>query len=114
MKGTLISRNAYGLALTATVLVLFFSAYAAYSVTRFNVLSTRSVVKSNVVMKVIQHGVRSVCPRCGFKGVPTCPQCTVEMYWNGYKGTFLCPACGKGGFPRCRRCGDSMTWIEAR
>ena len=102
------------LLILAAIFFSFFSVYAAYSITRFDLLSAESVVKTDVVMRVIQHGVRSVCPRCGFKGSPTCPQCSVDMYWNGYKGTFICPSCGKGGFPACQHCGDLMTWIELK
>ncbi len=97
----------------AVLFFVFLAAYFAYSANKFNVLSDRSVVKSNVVMKVIQHNVKSVCPVCGTKGVPGCPTCSVSMYWNGYSGTFVCPSCGNGGFPECPKCKSAMTWIDA-
>jgi len=102
------------LALLAVVFFSFCALYVTWSVVRFDVLSASALVKTNVVMRVIQHGVRSVCPRCGFKGTPACPQCSVDMYWNGYQGTFVCSSCGKGGFPECGKCGASMTWIELK
>ena len=109
------THNTFRLLLAAVAFFLFFSAFAAYSVTRYKGSMRLSPLKGgNVQMRVIQHGVKCVCPRCAFKGVPSCPQCMVEMYWNGYKGTFVCPACGKGGFPLCQHCGDFMTWIELK
>ncbi|MFC1736367.1 hypothetical protein ACFL1X_09625 [Candidatus Hydrogenedentota bacterium] len=106
------SGNLRQLFLLGTLLSALFLGYLVYSVSRFNLLAAKSVVKSKVVMRVIQHDVRCVCPRCGLKGAPTCPHCSVDMYWNGYKGTFVCSGCGKGGFPQCRQCGTLMVWIE--
>lgn len=105
-------RQKYQLLITTAVFVVFLSIYIAYSVVKFKTLKARSLIKGNVVMKVIQHNVKSVCSRCGTKGIPLCPVCSVPLYWNGYSGTFVCPACGKGGFPRCPRCKEYMTWIE--
>lgn len=104
----------YRLLIITALFSVFIFGYMAYSVAKFKVLQSRSVVKGNVVMKVIQHNVRSVCPKCGSKGIPLCPTCSQAMYWNGYSGTFVCPACGKGGFPRCPRCSEYMSWIEAQ
>lgn len=104
----------YKLLIIAAVFAIFISGYIAYSVGKFKTLQARSLVKKSVVMKVIQHNVRSVCPKCGAKGLPLCPSCAVPMYWNGYRGMFVCTACGKGGFPRCPRCNEFMTWIEAQ
>jgi len=101
------------LLLAAVVFMIFLTIYAAYSVEKFMTLKARSTVKSNIVMKVIQHNVYSVCPKCGSRGMPICPACSVPMYWNGYIGTFICTACGKGGFPQCPRCYEYTTWIEA-
>lgn len=101
------------LLLAAVVFMTFLTVYTAYSVEKFITLKSRSTVKSNIVMKVIQHNVYSVCPKCGSKGMPMCPACSVPMYWNGYSGTFICTACGKGGFPRCPRCNEYTTWIES-
>lgn len=92
----------YRLLIVAAVFSVFILGYIAYSVEKFKALQARSLVKGKVVMKVIQHNVRSVCPKCGSKGIPFCPTCSVPMYWNGYRGTFICPACGKGGFPVAR------------
>ena len=102
------------LALLAVVFFSFCAVYATWSIAQFDVLSAGALVKTNVVMRVIQHGVRSVCPRCGFKGAPMCPQCSVDMYWNGYQGAFICSSCGKSGFPECGKCGTPMTWIELK
>lgn len=102
------------LCMISAVFLVFFWAYTAYSVEKYKTLKTRSLVTSNVVMKVIQHNVNSVCPRCGSLGIPLCPVCQVPMYWNGFIGSFVCPACGQGGFPRCPGCGEYMTWLEPR
>lgn len=102
----------FELILVAVMALVLMGAYLLYSVGKYNLLSSRSLVKSTVVMKVIQHNVKCVCPRCGAKGVPLCPQCKVPTYWNGYQGTFLCPACGQGGFPQCPKCQAAMSWIE--
>ncbi|MBF0243986.1 MAG: hypothetical protein HQL31_01770 [Planctomycetes bacterium] len=99
---------------TTVLFSVIYMTFTTYSVLKYKGLENLSLVEHNVEMRIIQHGVRSVCPRCGSKGVPSCPQCKVEMYWNGYRGTFLCPACGEGGFPACPRCGEFMTWIEAK
>ncbi|MBF0330797.1 MAG: hypothetical protein HQL17_02585 [Candidatus Omnitrophica bacterium] len=104
----------YKLLIAGVVFVIFLSFYAAYSVGKFKALQTRSLIKNNVVMKVIQHNVKAVCPRCGAKGASVCPIDRVEMFWNGYVGTFVCPACGKSGFPLCPHCKAQMTWIEAQ
>ncbi|MBF0384264.1 MAG: hypothetical protein HQL27_00180 [Candidatus Omnitrophica bacterium] len=104
----------YKLIITGSIFTLFLAFYFGYSITKFKSLKERSLVKNNVVMKVIQHNVNSVCPRCGTKGLPLCPTCKVQMYWNGYSGTFVCTACGQGGFPSCPRCNEFMTWIESR
>ncbi|MBF0479903.1 MAG: hypothetical protein HQL26_10515 [Candidatus Omnitrophica bacterium] len=104
----------YKLLIVAAVSVVFMSVYLTYSIGKFKTLSNRSIVQSSVVMKVIQHNVYSVCPRCGSKGRPLCPTCNVAMYWNGYSGNFVCPACGQSGFPRCPRCKEYMSWIEAQ
>ena len=104
----------YRLLIITAIFSIFISGYTAYSVMKFKSLHSRSLVKSNVVMKIIQHNVYSVCPKCGEKGIPLCPTCSVPMFWNGYTGTFVCAACGKGGFPRCGRCKEYMTWIEAQ
>ena len=101
------------LLLGAVVFMLFLTMYTAYSVEKFITLKARSIVKSNIAMKVIQHNVYSVCPKCGSRGMPICPACSVPMYWNGYSGTFICTACGKGGFPQCPRCHEYTTWIES-
>ncbi|MBF0521988.1 MAG: hypothetical protein HQL24_02910 [Candidatus Omnitrophica bacterium] len=93
---------------------IFLSGYAMYSVSKFKTVQARSLVSNNVVMKVIEHNVFSVCPKCGAKGVPLCPTCQVSMYWNGYRGAFVCPACGYSGFPQCPRCRTYMTWIESQ
>ena len=106
-------RTAAVLVITGTVFALFISGYFIYSAAKYRSLKSRSIVSGNVVMKVIQHNVKSVCPKCGAMGVPLCPACSVAMYWNGYSGTFVCPACGKGGFPHCPRCNEFMTWIES-
>jgi len=98
----------------AVIFILFMLTYVSYSSSKFNMLSNRSVVKSDVVMKVIHHNVKSVCPHCGSKGVPMCPRCQIGMYWNGYHGTFVCPSCGHQGFPKCPNCSTFMTWIEAK
>lgn len=105
--------NEQKLLLVAAAFMTFVAIYTAYSVEKFIMLKARSTVKSNIVMKVIQHNVYSVCPKCGSRGMPICPACSVPMYWNGYSGTFICTACGKGGFPRCPRCNEYTTWIEA-
>lgn len=110
---TLREPDRYGLLIVVALFGVFICGYTAYSVGKFRMLQARSLVKGNVVMKVIQHNVRSVCPKCGSKGIPLCPTCSQAMYWNGYSGTFVCPACGKRGFPRCPRCKEYMTWIEA-
>lgn len=102
----------FELILVAVIISVLMGAYLLYSVSKYNMLSSRSLVKSTVVMKVIQHDVKCVCPRCGAKGVPLCPQCKVPTYWNGYQGTFICPACGQGGFPQCPKCKAAMSWIE--
>lgn len=104
----------YKLIIIGALITVFLSGYIAYSAGKFKTLQARSLVKSNVVMKVIQHNANSVCPKCGSKGMPLCPACSVAMYWNGYSGSFVCSACGKSGFPRCPRCGEYMTWIEPR
>lgn len=96
------------------IFIVFMSMYFAYSICKFKMLSRTPVVKSNVIMKVISHNVNCICPKCGFKGIPTCPHCSVEMYWNGYQGTFICTSCAHGGFPRCPKCSEYMTWIENR
>ena len=100
------------LLIVGVIALALMGAYTVYSVVKFNALSSKSLVQSTVVMKVIQHNVKCVCPRCGAKGVPLCPQCKVPTYWNGYQGTFLCPACGQGGFPQCPKCQEAMSWIE--
>ena len=97
-----------------SILTLLMASYLTYSISKFNILRKRSLVKSNVVMKVIQHNVKSVCPHCGTKGLPTCPKCMIPMHWNGYRGTFICSSCGQGGFPQCPRCTRNMTWIESK
>ena len=104
----------FKLLLITVVVFLMLSAFLTYSVNKFNAVYNLSVVKNKVLMRVIHHNVKSVCPKCGFKGIPMCPTCSVEMYWNGYRGTFVCPSCGEGGFPKCRHCGEFMTWIEAK
>lgn len=113
-KLILTDRDNYKLIVAGAAFFIFFSVYLTYSAAKFNALSTQSIVKQNVIMKVIQHNVKSICPKCGVKGIPMCPQCSVEMYWNGYRGNFICPSCGKGGFPQCPRCKSFMRWIEAR
>ncbi len=102
------------LVIVGAVFVVFSALYIAYSAEKFKALQARSLIKGNVVMKVIQHNVKAVCPRCGAKGVSLCPVCKVAMFWNGYVGTFVCPGCGKTGFPACPRCQEQMTWIEAQ
>jgi hypothetical protein len=102
------------LLVTAAAFFSFFSVYAAYSIVRYNALDTRSLVSAHVVMRIIQHDVRCVCPKCAAKGTPMCPRCSVEMFWNGYRGAFICPSCGEGGFPSCGHCGSPMTWIEMK
>ena len=94
--------------------LMIFSAYLIYSINKFNMLSSRSVVKTDVLMRVIQHNVKSICPHCAYKGMPTCPKCSVQMHWNGYRGEFVCSSCGKGGFPVCPKCNNDMVWIEAK
>ena len=101
------------LILTALFCVLIWG-YIVYSTGKFKILQARSLVKGTVVMKIIQHNVLSVCPRCGEKRIPLCPACSVPMFWNGYSGMFVCAACGKGGFPRCIRCNEYMAWIETQ
>lgn len=101
------------LLIAASFFFVFMCFYTVYSTVKFGTLSTKSLVKSTVVMKVIQHNVKSVCPRCGAKGIPNCPQCNVRMHWNGYRGSFICSACGQGGFPKCPRCAALMSWIES-
>ncbi|MBF0252858.1 MAG: hypothetical protein HQL29_03485 [Candidatus Omnitrophica bacterium] len=110
---TLDDQELIKLVIIGTIIFVWIFAYTAYSVCKFNEVSSRALVKPNVVMKVIHHGVKSVCPICGFKGLPLCPNCSVEMYWNGYQGTFVCSSCGKGGFPNCPKCAHPMSWIEA-
>ncbi|MBF0253590.1 MAG: hypothetical protein HQL11_00450 [Candidatus Omnitrophica bacterium] len=100
--------------LAALVLFGILVFFVTYSVMKYNALSNRSLVKDSVVMRVIQHGVKSVCPRCGTKGVPSCPTDQASMYWNGYQGQFVCPACGGAGFPQCPRCRHFMSWIESQ
>ncbi|MBF0386919.1 MAG: hypothetical protein HQL20_03590 [Candidatus Omnitrophica bacterium] len=102
------------LIITGALLVVFLSVYTAYAVGKFQSLSARALIRNNVVMKVIQHNVNAVCPKCGSKGVPMCPTCKVAMFWNGFAGNFVCPACGQMGFPVCPRCKEHMTWIEAQ
>ncbi len=102
----------FELLIIAVLVFVLMGGYTLYSVSKYNMLSSRSLVQSTVVMKVIQHNVKCVCPRCGAKGVPLCPQCKVPTYWNGYQGTFICPACGQGGFPQCPKCKAAMSWIE--
>ena len=99
--------------LAALFFVLMF-AYSVYSIGKFALLSSQSVIKATVEMRVIQHNVRCVCPRCGTKGVPLCPQCQVPTYWNGYLGAFVCPVCGQSGSPTCPRCQAAMSWIETK
>lgn len=99
---------------SAAICLLFFAGYTTYSLYEYHLFPTRTGATDQVVARVIQHGVLSVCPQCGSKGIPACPQCTMEMYWNGYQGMFLCPACGKGGIPTCHRCNHPMTWVELK
>ncbi len=94
--------------------ILFYSIYVSYEINRYKMLQDKSIIKNNIVMKIIQHNVKSVCPYCGTKGIPVCPQCGVDMYWNGYRGNFICSACGQGGFPNCPRCKKYMTWIQSK
>ena len=108
------NKNAFVILVFLITLLVLIAANQIYSINKFNLISSHSIVKSNVVMRIIQHNVKSVCPRCAFKGVPACPKCNVNMYWNGYRGTFLCPSCGEGGFPTCPKCSEFMTWIESR
>ncbi|MBF0217214.1 MAG: hypothetical protein HQL30_09515 [Candidatus Omnitrophica bacterium] len=107
-------KDLYRLVIIGSVFFLFLAIYVSYSAAKFGSIAERALVKNSVVMKVIQHNVLGVCPKCGSKGIPRCPTCSVDMFWNGYKGSFVCAACGKGGFPACPRCGTFMTWIEAR
>ena len=107
-------RDRQRLLILGALFAVFFSIYTGYSVGKFKILQARSIIKSNLVMKVIHHNVNCVCPRCGAKGIPLCPACAVPMYWNGYCGFFICPSCGQEGFPRCARCNEVMSWIEAR
>ena len=100
------------LLIMGAVFIIFFSFYSAYSIEKYKTLQERSLVTSNVVMKVIAHNVFCVCSKCGTRGIPLCPICNVAMYWNGYRGVFVCPACGKSGFPLCPRCKHEMTLIE--
>ena len=102
------------LVITGALFVVFLFVYMAYTVGKFKVSSTRALIRNNVVMKVIQHNVNAVCPKCGEKGFPLCPTCKVAMFWNGFVGNFVCPACGQKGFPVCPRCKEHMTWIEAQ
>ena len=102
------------LVVAGALFMAFVFVYTAYSVGKFKSLSARALIRNNVVMKVIQHNVNAVCPKCGEKGVPLCPTCKVAMFWNGFVGNFVCPACGKTGFPVCPRCKERMTWIEAQ
>lgn len=113
-NGRVLSRDEiFKLIIVVGAIFIFHTGFMVYSVSKYKALSNRSLVKSDVVMRVIQHKVKSVCPRCGLKGVPMCPSCSVDMYWNGYKGSFVCSSCGAGGFPQCSRCGTYMNWIEA-
>lgn len=98
--------------LISVIFIIGLSLYFAYSISKFTIVSKRSIVQNKVVMKIINHDVNSVCPACGFKGVPMCPHCAVSLYWNGYQGTFICPSCAHGGFPRCPKCSEYMSWIE--
>ncbi|MBF0486019.1 MAG: hypothetical protein HQL16_05865 [Candidatus Omnitrophica bacterium] len=113
-KFTLNETDRYALLIMGAIFAGFLSVYIAYSAGKFKALKARSLIKSNVVMKVIQHNVHAVCPRCGSKGIPLCPVCKVPMFWNGYVGTFVCPACGKTGFPACPRCKELMSWVEVQ
>jgi hypothetical protein len=114
LKHGISERMAHQLFVVASVFFVLFGGYTAYSVGKYGKLSSRSLVQSTVVMRVIQHNVKCVCPRCGTKGVPLCPKCQVPTYWNGYQGTFVCSACGQGGFPQCPKCQAAMSWIEAQ
>lgn len=116
MKENIIDKDKSNFILMMSGLVFCFLMilYFVYSIGKFNMLSNKSLVQGNVVMQIIQHHVNCVCPKCGYKGIPMCPKCNVEMYWNGYNGTFICSSCGGGGFPTCPKCGSLMTWIENR
>lgn len=96
------------------VIFMFLSGYLSYSVHKFNALHEQPAVNNDIAMQVIHHNVKSVCPLCGFKGIPVCPRCSIEMYWNGYRGAFVCSLCGNEGFSQCRHCGELMTWVEEK
>lgn len=107
-------KDKFSIIIIAVVFVIFMSFFSAYSALRYKEFSRSPLIKSHVEMKIIDHNVKSVCPKCGFRGTPKCPDCMVFLYWNGYQGSFICPSCGKGGFPQCSKCNSFMTWIESR
>ncbi len=111
-----ISQKGNNLKLLVAVAVTFLllSGTLSYSVHKYNAILKQPAVNNDIAMRVIHHTVKSVCPLCGFKGIPACPRCSVEMYWNGYHGAFVCPLCGNEGFSQCRHCGELMTWVEEK
>ena len=113
-KSILKEGNNFKLLAAASIIFVLLSGYLSYSVHKFNAILEQPAVNNDVTMQVIHQNVKSVCPKCGFKGIPLCPVHSVEMHWNGYRGAFICPSCGNAGFSKCRHCGEFMTWVEAK